>query len=219
MAITATTKTEILDAIMHSGQATAHDLAQALQVSPQAIRRHLKDLEEEHLIAYEIHQAGVGRPQNVYTLTDNGRARLRTLPQQSQAQNEFAVELLEALAETFGPDQMEEILAKQWQRKAQEYRNQLNQSNLEDKLKQLIQLRRAEGYSAEYIPVEAEQGKMFVMTEYNCAISNIARSFPSVCQHELAMFAAALPECRIERSQWLVNGEHRCGYVISQPEL
>ncbi len=216
MAATATTKTEILDALMHVGKSTAQELAQSLQVSPQAIRRHLKDLEDEHLIAYEIQQAGVGRPQNVYALTENGRARLRTLPQQAQAQNEFAVELLETLAETIGPAQMEQILAKQWQRKAAEYRSKLIQANLEEKLQQLVQLRRAEGYSAECFPLESEAGQTFVLTEYNCAIANIAKTFPAVCEHELEMFAAALPNCQVERTHWLVEGEHRCGYLISK---
>lgn len=215
MAVTATTKTEILDSLMHVGKSTAQELAQALHVSPQAIRRHLKDLEDEHLIAYEIQQVGVGRPQNVYVLTENGRARLRTLPQNTPAQNEFAVELLETLAETLGPAQMEQILAKQWQRKAAEYRSKLLQANLEEKLQKLVQLRRAEGYSAECFPLESEQGQTFVLTEYNCAIANIAKTFPTVCEHELEMFAAALPDCQITRTHWLVNGEHRCGYLIA----
>ena len=54
----------------------------------------------------------------------------------------------------------------------------------------------------------------FIITEYNCAISHIAESFPSVCGHELEMFAAALPGCTVERTHWLVHGEHRCGYLI-----
>jgi len=54
----------------------------------------------------------------------------------------------------------------------------------------------------------------YIITEYNCAISQIARSFPSVCGHELEMFQVALPDCSVTRTHWLVNGEHRCGYLI-----
>jgi DeoR family transcriptional regulator, suf operon transcriptional repressor len=35
-----------------------------------------------------------------------------------------------------------------------------------------------------------------------------------VCDHELEMFAVALQDCQVERTHWLVNGEHRCGYLI-----
>ncbi|NEQ86496.1 MAG: iron-sulfur cluster biosynthesis transcriptional regulator SufR, partial [Moorea sp. SIO2I5] len=53
-----------------------------------------------------------------------------------------------------------------------------------------------------------------ILTEYNCVISNVAESYPSVCGHELEMFAAVLPDCTVERTHWLNNGEHQCGYLI-----
>jgi DeoR family suf operon transcriptional repressor len=30
------------------------------------------------------------------------------------------------------------------------------------------------------------------------------------------MFAIALDDCTVERTHWIVNGEHRCGYLIQQ---
>jgi DeoR family suf operon transcriptional repressor len=53
----------------------------------------------------------------------------------------------------------------------------------------------------------------FIFTEYNCAIAHVAESFPSVCGHELEMFATVL-DCPVERTHWMVDGEHRCGYLI-----
>jgi DeoR family suf operon transcriptional repressor len=53
-----------------------------------------------------------------------------------------------------------------------------------------------------------------MLREHNCAISNVAESFPSVCGHELEMFAAVLPDCTVERTHWINNGEHQCGYLI-----
>jgi DeoR family suf operon transcriptional repressor len=69
-----------------------------------------------------------------------------------------------------------------------------------------------------------EQGKLangvsgqFILAEHNCAISNVAESFPSVCGHELEMFAAVLPDCTVERTHWINDGEHQCGYLIQAP--
>lgn len=45
------TKQDILEYLLKHSQATAFDLADALDVSPQAIRRHIKDLEAEQLIS------------------------------------------------------------------------------------------------------------------------------------------------------------------------
>jgi DeoR family suf operon transcriptional repressor len=70
----------------------------------------------------------------------------------------------------------------------------------------------AEWHRAE--PLAEDLSPRYVITEYNCAISQIAQSFPTVCGHELEMFELALPDCQVTRTHWLVNGEHRCGYLI-----
>jgi DeoR family transcriptional regulator, suf operon transcriptional repressor len=205
------TKQDILNYLLKQSQASAQELAGALNVSPQAIRRHLKDLESDGLIEHEAIQASMGRPNFVYYLSREGRDRL------PDRYDEFALSLLNTLAETVGHDQVGTILRKQWERKAEEYRERLGTGSIAERVANLVKLRQAEGYMAEWYPVDdsasAENSK-FIVTEYNCAISHIAESFPSVCGHELEMFAAALQDCTVERTHWLVNGEHRCGYLI-----
>jgi DeoR family transcriptional regulator, suf operon transcriptional repressor len=208
-----TTKQDILQYLLQQGQATAQELAERLEISPQAIRRHLKDLETEELIHHKPVQAGMGRPQHVYELTRQGRDRFPS------RYDEFAVSLLDTLAETVGSDQMGSILRKQWERKALEYRERLGNGSLQQRVENLVALRRLEGYMAEWHSVETNNGQntaSFMITEHNCAISHIAESYPSVCGHELEMFALALQNCTVERTHWIVKGEHRCGYLIKQ---
>ncbi|NJN56889.1 MAG: iron-sulfur cluster biosynthesis transcriptional regulator SufR [Leptolyngbyaceae cyanobacterium SL_5_9] len=207
------TKQDILNYLLKRSQANAQELAGALNVSPQAIRRHLKDLEADGLIEHEAIQVSMGRPNFVYHLSREGRDRL------PDRYDEFALSLLNTLAETVGHDQVGTILRKQWERKAEEYRERLGTGAIAERVANLVKLRQAEGYMAEWHPVEPENSEdpansKFIVTEYNCAISHIAESFPSVCGHELEMFAAALQDCTVERTHWLVNGEHRCGYLI-----
>jgi len=207
------TKQDILQQLLKQGQATAQKLAEALHVSPQAVRRHLKDLEAEDLIAHASIQTGMGRPQYVYQLSRGGRSRF------PNSHDKFAVSLLATLGETMGYDQVSSILRKQWERKAVEYRQRLGTGSLQERVKNLVELRKAEGYMAEWHQVDSqgpnlEPTAQFVITEYNCAISHIAESFPSVCGHELDMFAAALEDCKVERTHWIINGENRCGYLI-----
>ncbi len=210
------TKQDILNLLLKEVQATALQLATALKISPQAIRRHLKDLEGEELIIYSSEQIGMGRPQHVYQLSNKGKERLRREVGDSYGQ--FAVSLLDTLAETVGRDQVSTILQKQWQRKAEEYRQRLGKGALHQRVATLVELRIAEGFMAEYHPVETSDSQLaedkFIFLEHNCAISNVAESFPSVCGHELEMFAAVLPDCTVERTQWIINGEHRCGYLV-----
>ncbi len=211
------TKQDILEHLLKQGQATAHELATVLAISPQAIRRHLKDLDAEELISYQTVQVGMGRPQHFYQLSRQGRGHLRyTLGDRfADSQGQFAVSLLDTLAETVGYDQMSSILRKQWERKALEYRERVGTGALRERVAKLVELRKAEGFMAEWYPLDSsDTGYQFIMTEHNCAISNIAESFPSVCGHELEMFAALLPDCTVERTHWIINGEHRCGYLL-----
>ena len=69
------TKQDILKYLLKGVQATALQLATALKISPQAIRRHLKDLEVEELITYSSEQMGMGRPQHVYRVSGIGIER------------------------------------------------------------------------------------------------------------------------------------------------
>lgn len=224
-----TTKEDILKYLLKRGDATAHELADASGVTPQAIRRHLKDLEEEGLILHQTVQVKVGRPQHRYQLSKKGKSHFPA------SYDRFAVDLLGTLAETVPPEQFRAILKTQWHKKIEEYRDRIDQGSLGARLTQLAELRRAEGFMSEVHPLDREmhelmlaesnglssgmpvqlgEGEGYVVTEYNCAIANIAESFPTVCGHELALFVALFPECRVKRTHWMIRGQNYCGYLI-----
>jgi DeoR family suf operon transcriptional repressor len=201
------TKQDILQYLLKQGQATAHELAKSLDISAQAIRRHLSELEGEGVIAHQSVQTGMGRPQHIYQLSRQGKELF------PHRYSEFAVSFLDTLVETVGETQVKEVLRKQWERKAMDYRDRLGTGSLKERIANLVKLRQEEGYMAELHQVEHKE--QFLLAEHNCAISEVAESYPSVCGHELEMFAAILPDCTIERTHWINNGEHRCGYSIS----
>lgn len=204
----ASTKQDILQHLLRQGACTAHDLAETLAISPQATRRHLKDLESSGLIEYESVQVGMGRPQHRYSLSRQGREKF------PHRYGEFTISLIDTLVETVGATQVDQVLKRQWERKAQVYRDRVGSGSLRSRVEALVQLRQEEGYMAELHPVAETEPEQFILAEHNCAISEVAESFPKVCDHELEMFAAILPDCTVERTHWLNNGEHRCGYLI-----
>jgi len=207
------TKQAILQLLQKEGQKTASELAEALEISPQAIRRHLKELEDGGLIEHKQVQIGMGRPQHLYKLSRKGRDRL------PNRYDDFAISLLDTLSETVDKEQFSTILQKQWQRKAQEYRQRLGKGSLEKRVAKLVQMRQTEGYMAEWHTLKPEDNNgngdtHYVIIEHNCAISQVAQSFPTICGHELEMFAIALDDCHVERTHWLNDGEHQCGYLV-----
>ncbi|MGK7941668.1 MAG: iron-sulfur cluster biosynthesis transcriptional regulator SufR [Crocosphaera sp.] len=207
------TKEDILQYLLKQGQATAQKLAETLDITPQATRRHLKDLEAEGLLEHHRLQGGLGRPQYLYSLSKQGRDRF---PNQY---GEFAVSFLDTLTETVGESQVKEILRKQWQRKADDYRRRIGKGSLKDRVQRLVKMRQEEGYMAEIHKANGKNGlkaqqEGYLLAEHHCAISEVAESYPTVCGHELEMFAEILPDCIIERTHWINEGEHNCGYLI-----
>ncbi|MEB3273654.1 MAG: iron-sulfur cluster biosynthesis transcriptional regulator SufR [Prochlorothrix sp.] len=214
------TKEDIMRYLLRQGEATAQELAEALTISPQAVRRHLKDLETEQLLEHQTVQVGMGRPQHVYHLSKTGRSHF------PEAYDQFALGLLDTLAANFPPEQVQEILRQQWQRKAAEYRSQLGTASVAERLNQLVALRRSEGYMTEWHPLSPEEAQqlelpidrtcshLYLLTEFHCAISSVAESFPNVCDYELELFNATLEDCQVQRIHWMMEGEHRCGYLV-----
>jgi len=191
---TSSIREDILRFLLKRGTATAASMAHHLEVTPQAIRRHLKNLEASELIEHQRSQEGIGRPNHMYQLSRKGREHF---PAQY---DQFALSLLNTVADTLGPEQVSKLLKHQWQLKAKEYREKLGEAPLKDRMQALVKLRQAEGYMAEYYPAkDSVEQPAFVITEYNCAIAHIAESYPTVCGHELAMFAIALPDCSTAR--------------------
>lgn len=217
MTLPSDTKRDILHCLLREGRLSAQELAAQLAISPQAVRRHLKDLEAQQLVTHEVLAGAVGRPQYRYAISEAGREELRQWQrrQHSGGSKGFAVELLESVAATLGPDQVQDVLEVAWRRKAIDYRQKIGNGSLADRLAQLVALRQEEGYMAEFYAVtEQDQPSAYLFTEYNCAIAAVAQSFPAVCDHELQMLAIALEDCAVERTHWIVDGEHRCGYLI-----
>lgn len=207
------TKDDILQYLLRQGQANTQDLADLLDISPQAVRRHLKELEAEGLLERQSVQSGMGRPQFFYSLSKLGRDRF------PHRYREFAVSFLDTLVETVGEQQLGEVLRKQWQRKAEDYRQYIGTGALGDRVRRLLQLRRQEGYMAELHIVDGDNDREhYLLSEHHCAISEVAESYTTVCGHELEMFALILPDCTIERVNWINKGEHNCGYLIKKCE-
>ncbi|MEY2978745.1 MAG: iron-sulfur cluster biosynthesis transcriptional regulator SufR [Prochlorotrichaceae cyanobacterium] len=220
------TKDDILRYLLRKGQSSVQDLSDDLGISPQAIRRHLKDLEAETLIVHQSVSSGMGRPQHVYQLSKTGRSYF------PEAYDRFALDLLDTLAATVPPEQLQTILRQQWHRKGLDYQESLKHLPLGQRVKRLVELRRSEGYMTDWHSAAQGEGEAlenpevvepqededaFVLTEYNCTIANVVESFPSICDYELELFSTALgTDCQVERTHWMINGQHCCGYLIQK---
>ncbi|MCH8745704.1 MAG: ArsR family transcriptional regulator [Chloroflexi bacterium] len=76
------TRQRILDAIRDRGSMSVEQMAQALELSSPAIRRHLDILQRDHLVYFRLGGKKPGRPEYIYVLTEAGHeAGYRDYPQ------------------------------------------------------------------------------------------------------------------------------------------
>ena len=202
----APTREAALTLMLRQGEATAAQLAESLGVSVQVMRRHLRSLEDEGLVEASPSTDGPGRPSNRWHLTAAGR---RQFPNGSE---HFALGLLSSMATSLPSEMVEQLLQRQAAEKAADYRRQLGNGNLQERLERLVDLRRREGYVAEFRP--NPDGAGWVISEFHCSVMKIAEQFPCVCDQELQLIRHTFPDCAVERVHWLLDGGHACGFLL-----
>lgn len=204
------TRDAVLALLLREGEATAAALANTLGVSVQAMRRHLRSLEEDSLVEASASAAGPGRPTNHWRLTSRGQERF------GDGSETFALDLLHSMAATLPPDTVSNLMEQQAEEKARHYRSRIGSGPLEDRLERLTELRRAEGYVADLAPDTSQGGetKAWMIREHHCSVMRIAEEFPQVCDQELQLLRLTFPDCQIERVHWRLQEGHSCGFRL-----
>lgn len=203
----APTRESTLTLLLRQGQMSASLLAGQLGISVQAMRRHLRSLEDEGLVESTQVTAGPGRPSNQWRLTDLGHQQF---PDGSE---NFALGLLQSMAETLPPEAMTSLLRQQATDKATRYRQKLGSGPLRHRVECLAELRRQEGYVTE-LHQDAD-GQSWCLSEFHCSVQRIAEEYPVVCDQELELIQQTFADCRVERVQWRLKGGHSCGFRIT----
>ncbi len=202
----ATTRDAVLTLLLRQGEATAADLATQLLVSVQVMRRHLRSLEEDGLVAASPSAEGPGRPSNRWGLTREGRSRF---PDGSE---HFALGLLDSMAASLPAETLSKLLGQQAAATAETYRQSIGNGPLAERIERLVDLRRRDGYVAEFRP--DSEGSGWVMSEFHCSVMRIAEHFPQVCDQELQLIRHTFPDCQVDRVHWRLEGGHSCGFRL-----
>ena len=205
--VQAKTRETTLTLLLRQGESSASNLASFMGISVQAMRRHLRSLEEDGLVHASSISIGPGRPSNLWKLTQQGHNRF------DDGAKDFALELFGAIEANLSPEMMADVLKNQTLQKANVYRREIGAGKINDRLKKLIELRLQEGYFAEFHV--AKDGLSWYLKEFNCSIRGIAEKFPVVCDQELELIRQIFPDCQVNRIQWRLEQGHYCGFHIT----
>jgi DeoR family suf operon transcriptional repressor len=198
---------QILVAVKKAQPVTAKELSSEFGVSANAVRRHLKELELDGLVAYGREQRGLGAPTFEYRLTDRGEA---LFPNRYQ---DALTELLVHVEERAGRGEISAIFAERFRAQAEQLKTELVDLPVEARLQRLVRLLSDEGYMAEW---KAENGAI-TLAEHNCAIRAVAQRYPEICAAE-ARFLTDVLAAGVERREHITAGSNACTYEITARE-
>lgn len=199
------TRNEILNMLKLNAAMTVSDMAGQLQITEMAVRRHLNTLERDKLIESKMVRQAMGRPTNVYSLTEEAE---HLFPRHY---SDFALDFLQDLEELEGQDKIKDLFYRREQRLSDKYRREIRGQSLEEKVQQLAVLQNQKGYMVE-IEKDSETGD-FIFKEYNCPISQVAKEYQHACNCELSLFKTVL-NTEVEQNECIAQGEDKCVYVI-----
>lgn len=199
------TRGELLVALKKSQPLTAKELADRFGVTPNALRRHLKELELEGVVRYQREIRGVGGPVFAFSLTEAGESLF------PRAYERALEEVLDLVREQQGDEGIVRLFQRRWDDIARVARPELERLPVEQRATRLAELLTSLGYMAEAAPGEDSRP---VLREHNCAIRLVAERFPEVCAAE-ERFIADLLGAPVTRQAHIAKGANCCEYCIA----
>jgi len=197
-------RAQILHAIKRSQPITTKELSAAFDVSTNAIRRHLKELEIEGSVKYGREQRGMGAPAYVYRLTARGEG---LFPNRYE---EALRSLLQNIEERAGRGEISRLFVDQFRERAERLKMELADQPVEARLQRLVRMLSEEGYMAEWNSRDGD----IRLAEHNCAIRSVAERYPEVCAAERRFLTEVLA-AQVERRTHITEGSNACEYSIT----
>ena len=189
------------------GPQTAAELGKATGVTGEAARQQLVRLAAEGLVTATAAPRGVGRPAQVWGLTQAGNARF------PDAHAELTAQLIRSIRTQLGEEGLEGLIDSRSAESKAAYAEALaGSADLGEKVARLAAARAREGYMAE----SRAEGEGYLLVENHCPICVAATACQGFCRAELETFREVLgPEARVERTEHIVNGDRRCVYRVA----
>ena len=199
------TRRAMLRLLKQRGEARAEDLAQAIGITPSAVRQQLSVLVDSGWVGHRRVTAGPGRPRHLYHLTPAAEAFFpRTYP-------ELTNELL-SYVEDEDPELLARVFRRRRDRRVEQALARFEGRPFEERVAELARILDEDGYVADW---ERLADGSYRVSEHNCAVLAVARRYGQTCSSELEFLRRALPDARIERVAHMMEGAHRCAYLIT----
>jgi predicted ArsR family transcriptional regulator len=184
---------DLLDLLRIAGPLSVAELADAMEVTPTAVRQRLTRLTAQAMIEREAVRAGRGRPKHRYSLTDKG------VRQTGSNFTDLALALWREFRSFGNEDLRKEMLRRISRALASGYAEQIEGVTPAERMTSLAQL-----LSQRRIPVTVDSSRLPTMTAHACPYPKLAEEDPSICDMEKMLFSellgneVKLTQCRLQ---------------------
>lgn len=189
-------------------------LAQALELSPQAVRRHLDSLRADGFVDARQERHGVGRPQLVFFATERGE----------ETAGRAYLQLLSRLFRHLGkpdagqmgaePQVMERVFAGIAQEVAEDHRPEVHGATLDERVAQTSRALEGEGIVDGWN--KHEEG--FQMVNGECPYLRLAEMSDAACRSDRRSIELLLGT-PVEQTSRIVDGSPVCEYIVRAQEV
>jgi predicted ArsR family transcriptional regulator len=198
---------EIVQLLRTRGGVNADELAASLGLSKQCVRKHLDVLERDGYVQHIAERKERGRPAHVYRLTAKADA---LFPKRYDL---FAKAVLQQIGAVWGERGLNTVFCGCANEMIGRLGPQLKGLAFDARICRLAELLDTEGYEAE---VEKLADGSYILTEWNCPMTDVARDYRQVCERELEVYRELLGT-QVFRESRIVGGASRCMYRVLRP--
>lgn len=196
-------------ALKQQGSATIAQLADLLQLTGEAVRQQLLQLQrdgwiEAHIDRAQAEKARTGRPATMYTLTDAGD---HLFPKHYDSLN---VAMIDAVADELGPAALTQVFERMSEARVASVEPALRGKPLEEK----VELLRSWYLDDDpYMELERGADGDFYLRERNCPFLNTAMRRPALCSVSVNALTRLLG-VRVRRDEKFQTGHGRCVFHV-----
>lgn len=187
------------------GPLQATDAGKILGTTGEAARQQFVKLAKDGLIVAVAQAKGVGRPIQLWQLTEAGNARF------PDAHGELTAQLLRMVRTKLGEEALNLLIDTREQETRELYCQAMEgANNIDERVARLVAIRSQEGYMAE---CQTQADGSILLIENHCPICAAATSCQGFCRAELDVFREAL-QAPVERTEHILSGSRRCVYRV-----
>ncbi|WP_455139817.1 helix-turn-helix transcriptional regulator [Candidatus Hodarchaeum mangrovi] len=188
-------------------------MSKELDLSKNAIRMYLIELEKNNLIVKNEKKSGLGRPTSFYSLHENALALF------PKSYSEFSLLLLDKIISLHGIKIAQTILEDIGKERANEIKKEIETElniNMRDlSLKEKLTLITKVFQNRSKFPMLIEEEKYFLLKNYNCLLYDVVQNQPLACLVDESNLRE-LVGSDVEKINCLSEGDHYCIYRINK---